>query len=204
MSNKIGMDSRDTRIVFATNNAHKLDEIKAILPAQIALLSLADIGFVADIPEPWPTLEENAMHKARIVYNFCKLPVFADDTGLEVDALGGQPGVLSARYAGTAKDPQANMQKLLAELLGKTNRQAQFRTVIAYICDLHEHCFEGIVRGTIREAGVGQKGFGYDPVFIPAGHKQSFAEMEQELKNKISHRGRAMEKFIAFLQESTQ
>lgn len=192
------------RLVFATNNAHKLEEIQAILGTKLSLLSLHDIGFDEEIPEPYLTLEENALHKARVVYRFCKLPVIADDTGLEVDVLGGRPGVYSARYAGDQKDSRANMQKVMQELEGLLDRKARFRTVIAFVSPIGEEFFEGIVTGTLLDEAVGNGGFGYDPIFVPEGYNQTFAQMPAELKNSISHRGRAIEKFMAFLQRQTQ
>lgn len=188
-------------IVFASNNKHKLHEIAAILGPEFKLKSLADIGCHQDIPEPWPSLEENALAKARFVYERYGLNCFADDTGLEVDALGGKPGVLSARYAGPGKDSRDNMLKLLEELKGTENRRARFRTVVALIQNGEKHLFEGIVEGNIIHAPQGEGGFGYDPVFVPDGYDQTFAELPPELKNTISHRFRAIEKLVGFLKE---
>lgn len=179
------------KLVFATNNRHKLDEMRAILGGKVELLSLADIGCHDDIPETAETLEGNALIKARHIYSKYGCSCFADDTGLEVDALGGEPGVYSARYAGESNDSEANMQKLLHNMAGKSERSAQFRTVIALIIDGEEHLFDGIVRGKIAEERRGGSGFGYDPIFVPDGYEESFAQMASEQKNSISHRSRA-------------
>lgn len=195
------------KIVFATNNEHKLGEIRAVVPANIQVLSLQDIGCHADIPETADTLEGNAMQKARYVWNHYHTSVFADDTGLEVDALNGRPGVYSARYAGgKGHDSEANMSKLLAELEGQQNRSARFRTVIALILDrggdgepiVKE--FEGEVKGCITTARQGASGFGYDPIFQPEGRGETFAEMGAEEKNKISHRARAVARLTQYLE----
>lgn len=188
------------QLVFATNNAHKLEEVRAILGNQFDILSLNDIHCHADIPETADTLEGNARLKARYIYEHYGMDCFADDTGLEVEALGGAPGVYSARYAGgEGHDSEANMRKLLAELKGKDNRRAQFRTAICLIEGGEEHLFEGIVRGSIIEARRGTSGFGYDPVFIPEGYSQTFAEMGNEEKNRISHRARAVQQLAGYL-----
>ena len=177
------------KFVFATNNRHKLDEVSDILGEKIDLLSLKAIHCDVDIPETGSTLEENALIKARYIYEHYQVDCFADDTGLEVEALGGAPGVYSARYAGgNGHDSEANMQKLLRELNGVENRKAQFRTVFALIINGKEHLFEGIVKGTISKERRGQSGFGYDPIFVPEGYTQSFAELGNDIKNKISHR----------------
>ncbi|TAL64903.1 MAG: non-canonical purine NTP diphosphatase [Bacteroidetes bacterium] len=190
-------------IVFASNNQHKIKEIKSILGNSFTLLSLSDINMEEDIPENELLLEGNALSKARYIYNATGMNVFADDTGLEIDALNGLPGVHSARFAGESKDHSANIEKVLS-LLGKTeNRKARFRTVIALIIDKKEYLFEGIVTGTIISEKRGTEGFGYDPVFIPEGKDQTFAEMELGEKNTISHRARAFEKLREFLQQST-
>lgn len=187
-------------IVFATNNAHKLDEVRAILGNKIEVLSLKDIGCDEDIPETADTLEGNALLKARYVNEHYNVDCFADDTGLEVEALDGAPGVYSARYAGgEGHDSEANMQKLLTELEGQNNRKARFRTAIMLIINDKQHLFEGIVNGEIATSRKGTSGFGYDPVFIPEGYKESFAEMGNEEKNKISHRAVATEKLCRFL-----
>lgn len=188
------------KLVFATNNAHKLDEIRAILGDRVEVLSLKDIHCEADIPETADTLEGNAALKAEYIYKNYGLDCFADDTGLEVEALGGAPGVYSARYAGgEGHDSEANMKKLLVELKGKTNRKAQFRTAICLIEDGTKHLFEGVVKGEIIEKKRGCSGFGYDPVFVPEGYTETFAEMGNEEKNKISHRARATQKLCDYL-----
>ena len=179
------------RLVFATNNKHKLEEMRAILGGKVELLSLADIDCHDDIPETADTLEGNALIKARYIYDKYGCACFADDTGLEVDALGGEPGVYSARYAGENNDSEANMRKLLQNLTGKSERSAQFRTVIALIIEGEEFLFDGIVRGRISEERMGNAGFGYDPIFVPDGYEESFAQMAAEQKNAISHRSRA-------------
>ena len=188
------------QIVFATNNAHKLSEIRAILGRQMDILSLADIGCHDDIPETADTLEGNALIKARWVKERYGFDCFADDTGLEVEALGGGPGVHTARYAYPDRhDPVANTRKLLAELHDKDNRAARFRTVIALIQGTDEHLFEGIVEGHITTEERGTEGFGYDPVFAPEGGEKTFAELGVEAKNNISHRARAVRKLADFL-----
>ena len=187
------------KLVFATNNAHKLEEIRAILGDEIEILSLKDIHCDADIPETADTLEGNAALKAEYVYRNYGMDCFADDTGLEVEALGGAPGVYSARYAGSSHDSEANMKKLLAELNGVTNRKAQFRTAICLIEKREKHLFEGIVIGAIIEARRGNSGFGYDPVFVPEGYAETFADMGNDEKNKISHRARAVQQLCAYL-----
>lgn len=179
------------KLVFATNNKHKLEEMRAILGGKVELLSLADIDCHDDIPETADTLEGNALIKARYIYDKYGCSCFADDTGLEVDALGGEPGVYSARYAGENNDSEANMRKLLQNLTGKSERTAQFRTVIALIIEGEEFLFDGIVRGRISEERMGSAGFGYDPIFVPDGYEESFAQMAAEQKNAISHRSRA-------------
>ena len=187
------------RFVFATNNAHKLEEVTAILGRKIDVLSMKDIGCNADIPETANTLKGNALLKARYVFDNYHLNCFADDTGLEVKVLDGAPGVYSARYAGEAHDSEANMKKLLKDMEHAENRKAQFRTVFALIIDGKEYLFEGIVKGEITKAGRGFSGFGYDPIFIPEGYTQTYAEMGSELKNKISHRALATKKLCEFL-----
>lgn len=186
-------------LVFATNNLHKLEEVRDILGGSFRIASLKEIGCTDDIPETADTLEGNALQKARYVKEKFGYDCFADDTGLEVEALGGAPGVFSARYAGPGHDSEANMQKLLKELERKTNRQAQFRTVVALLLDGEEYTFEGIVRGTILTERRGTAGFGYDPVFVPEGYAETFAEMGSEEKNRISHRARAVQKLADFL-----
>ena len=201
------------RIVFATNNQHKLQEIRDILGSDYEVVSLKEIGCDVDIPETGNTLEENALQKAQYVYDHYHVSCFADDTGLEVEALDGAPGVHSARYAeGTDHDSEANMAKLLRELDGKENRQARFRTVICYIakqdgcpCGCTSikkiHQFEGIVNGYIATEKHGTEGFGYDPIFVPEEYDQSFAELGEEIKNGISHRARAVAKLVEYLKK---
>ncbi|MFV0289824.1 MAG: non-canonical purine NTP diphosphatase [Mangrovibacterium sp.] len=187
------------KLVFATNNLNKLREVQAMLPESIELLSLADIDCKEDIPETQPTIEGNALQKARYIYQNYHYNCFADDTGLEIDALDGEPGVYSARYAGEAKNSDANMQKVLDNLQLQTNRKAQFKTIFALIIDGEEQLFEGIVRGEILEKRTGTLGFGYDPIFQAENTNQSFAEMSLDLKNKISHRAIATQKLVAYL-----
>ncbi len=187
------------KYVFATNNAHKLREIKAMLPQSIEILSLEEINCHVEIPETADTLEGNARIKARYVYEHYGLDCFADDTGLEVEALNGAPGVHTARYAGDNHDTEANIDKLLAELNGETNRKAKFRTVIALIEKGEEHLFEGVLEGEIAEKRCGDNGFGYDPVFIPQGTGKTFAELGPDTKNKISHRALAVAKLVDFI-----
>ena len=188
------------RIVFATNNAHKLSEVKAVLGEGYDLVTLKEVGITEDIPETGATLDENASIKARYVYERTGLDCFADDTGLEVEALNGAPGVRSARYATDGHDFAANNAKLLRELDGKENRNARFRTVISLIRNGVEEQVEGIIEGKIATSMSGSEGFGYDPLFIPKGHDVTFAEMSAEEKNAISHRGRAVAKLVEFLQ----
>ena len=190
---------RKKKFVFATNNAHKLEEVSAILKDKVELLSMKDINCTVDIPETADTLEGNALIKARFIFENYHSNCFADDTGLEVEALDGAPGVYSARYAGDAHNSEANMKKLLHDLEGAENRKAQFRTVFALIIDGKEHLFEGIVKGEIIRHRRGNSGFGYDPIFVPEGYTQTFAEMGNELKNKISHRALATNKLCKFL-----
>lgn len=198
------------KIIFATNNQHKLDEIRAILGSSFEVVSLSDIGCHEDIPETGDTLEDNALQKAQYIFDKYHLDVFADDTGLEVDALNGAPGVYSARYAGDGHDSEANMQKLLAELGDNDQRKARFRTVIALIenrdvcpCGCTSikqiHRFEGIVDGEIIREKRGGEGFGYDPIFQPEGYSQTFAELGLDIKNHISHRARATQKLAEYL-----
>ena len=188
------------KLVFATNNPHKLEEIRAILGSKLEILSLADIGCDADIPETAETLEGNALIKAHYVYDNYKLDCFADDTGLEVDALHGLPGVHTARYAYPDRhDPEANMVKLLEALRENNDRNARFRTVIALIEKGKEHLFEGVVEGVIAREKSGTQGFGYDPVFIPEGNSKTFAELGEDIKNTISHRARAVQKLAEHL-----
>lgn len=187
------------KLVFATNNRHKLEEITRMLKDKYEIISLEEIGCREEIPEDYETLQENALEKARYVKEHYGYDCFADDTGLEIEALGNRPGVYSARYAGPAKNSEDNMHKVLGEMKGEENRKARFRTVIALLLDGEEHFFEGIVEGKILEQQQGEIGFGYDPIFCPEGYRQSFAEMPMEQKNQISHRGQAVRKLAEFL-----
>lgn len=187
------------KLVFATNNAHKLEEIKSILGDKIEILSLKDINCFDDIPETATTLEGNAHLKALYVYEHYGLDCFADDTGLEVDALNGEPGVYSARYAGENHDSKANMLKLLANMKEKSDRKARFRTIISLIEKGSEHQFEGIVNGEITKEQRGTSGFGYDPIFKPENYDLTFAELGEDIKNKISHRAKAVNALCAYL-----
>lgn len=186
-------------IVFATNNEHKLRELQQMLGKQFTLLSLKDIDCYEDIPEESPTIEENSMDKAVYVHKKYGMDCFADDTGLEIEALDGRPGVLSARYAGNEKNMDKNIAKVLSELEDSTNRRARFKTVISLILNGQKYQFEGIVNGEIIENKRGKGGFGYDPVFMADGYDITFAEMNPEEKNKISHRGLAVKKLVEFL-----
>lgn len=189
------------KLVFATNNAHKLEEVAAILGEKVELLSLNDIDCHTDIPETANTLEGNALLKSSFIYTNYHLDCFADDTGLEVEALNGAPGVYSARYAeGEGHDAQANMLKLLHDLEGKENRKAQFRTAISLIMDGKKYLFEGVIKGEIIAEKRGDSGFGYDPIFRPEGYDMTFAELGNDIKNKISHRALAVQKLCEFLQ----
>lgn len=187
------------KFIFATNNLHKLEEVQQMLNNQFTLVSLKDMGCVEDIPENEPTIEGNALFKARYIYQKYGKDCFADDSGLEVEVLNNAPGVRSARYAGERKDSQENMNLLLENLKGKKNRKARFRTVIACVIDGQEFVFEGIINGEIKEQGFGKNGFGYDPIFCPEGYAQTFAELPSEVKNQISHRALAVQKFLLFL-----
>lgn len=186
-------------LVFATNNLHKLEEVKNITNHLVQIVSLSDIGCHDEIPETADTLEGNALQKARYIKEQYGYDCFADDTGLEVDTLDNAPGVYSARYAGPEHNAEANMQKLLHEMEGKPNRKARFRTVIALIREGKEYLFDGIINGVITEEKRGDSGFGYDPVFLPDGFTQTFAELGNDIKNKISHRALAVNKLAAFL-----
>jgi XTP/dITP diphosphohydrolase len=187
------------KLVFATNNLHKLHEIKQLLDDSIELLSLNDVGSADDIPENQDTLEGNAAEKAFFIFNKYGLNCFADDTGLEIEALNGEPGVYSARYAGEERNPENNMDLVLVKMDKIKNRKARFRTVISLVINGHETQFEGIVDGCILEEKRGNVGFGYDPIFQPEGLDLSFAEMPLDEKNKISHRGRAVQKLVEYL-----
>ena len=186
-------------IVFATNNTHKLEEVRAILGDSLQILSLQDIGCLEDIPETADTLEGNALLKAEYVYEHYGYDCFADDTGLEVETLDNAPGIYSARYAGPQKSDRDNMEKLLFKLTKKSSRSARFRTVIALIKEGKQYLFEGIVRGKIIEELRGDAGFGYDPIFMPEGYEQTFAELGNKIKNTISHRAEAVIKLKNFL-----
>jgi XTP/dITP diphosphohydrolase len=187
-------------LLFATNNAHKLSEVRSILGPDFQVLSLADVGFNEEVPETQDTIEGNAEQKARYVFEGQGMPVLADDSGLEVNALDGEPGVRSARYAGVHGNSAENIRLLLKKLEGIEDRSARFKCVLAYIDDAgHLHLFQGIVNGTLLTETRGKGGFGYDPIFVPEGYTQTFAEMADEEKNAISHRARALQKFTEFL-----
>lgn len=191
------------KICFTTNNAHKLGEVKEILGDSIDLLSLSDIGFQGEIPETHETLEENSLEKAQFIFDKFKIPVFSEDSGLEVDALGGKPGVHTAHYSGS-RDAVANMGKVLEELSVSDNRNAQFRAVMTYIdAQGNVQQFEGIVKGSIAQEISGTDGFGYDPIFIPEGYDKTFAELSSDIKNSISHRKRALENLVHFLKSNS-
>lgn len=187
------------RFVFATNNKHKLREVQEILGSEIEVITLQEAGIETEIPETQETIEGNALQKAQFIYDQLGIDCFADDTGLEIDALEGRPGVYSARYAGEGCSFQDNVDKVLEELKGVENRKAAFRCVICLILDGKPYSFEGRVDGRITEQSSGTGGFGYDPVFIPDGYTQTFAEMPPYLKNGVSHRGRAVEKMVRFI-----
>ena len=191
-------------ILFATHNAHKAEEVKALLPPGYSLLTLSDINWTLEIPEPFDTYEENAKAKAYFIFDRTGIPCFADDSGLAVDALKGEPGVRSARYAGPGRNSQDNIDKVLHELSGQTNRKASFCAVIAYVTANEIQLFKGIVGGNITYAPLGDSGFGYDPIFVPDGFVRTFGQMDSSLKNKISHRAKAMEKFVSFLSEHSR
>ena len=189
------------KLIFATNNQHKVEEMQAAIGNIFELLSLKEAGIDIDIPEPHDTLEENASEKSWTIYRLYNGNCFSEDSGLEVDALGGEPGVKSARYAGQDKTPGHNIDKLLLKLSGSTNRSAQFRTVISLIIEGKEYQFEGVCKGTIVEIPVGTKGFGYDPIFVPSGADKTFAQMVLKEKELYSHRKKAADKLVIFLQE---
>ena len=188
------------KIVFATNNMNKLSEISSILGGNFELQSLDNIGFSGDIPETNPTIKENASQKSHYIYDRYKVNVFADDTGMAVEALDGRPGVYSARYAGENATYQSNMLKVLEEMKGKTNRKAKFITVISLIIEGKEYFFEGIVNGIITTKPIGEEGFGYDPIFLPDNYDKTYAQMSAIEKNQMSHRGLATKKLVTFLQ----
>jgi len=187
------------KLIFATNNRHKADEIRAVTGNNLEIMTLQEAGIDIDIPEPFDSLEENAAGKSRTIFELTGTPCFSEDTGLEVKALGGEPGVKSARYAGDNRSFDANIEKLLSNLAGKEDKSARFRTVISLLIDGKETLFEGVCNGQITPNRRGQNGFGYDPVFIPAGAVKTFAEMDMLEKNQFSHRKKATEKLVAFL-----
>ena len=186
-------------IIFATNNEHKIKEIQSLVGSDFTIITLEQAGINIDIPEPHDTLQENAYEKAITIENITKQNCFSEDTGLEIEALNGEPGVKSARYAGGDRNFQANIDKVLEKLNGITNRKAQFRTVICLLWNKEVFYFEGICKGTIAENMHGGEGFGYDPIFIPEGSSKSFAEMTMEEKNKFSHRQKAVTQLFTFL-----
>ncbi len=187
------------RLIFATNNKHKLKEVSNMLSGMFGVVGLSELNFFEDIPETADNLQDNAEIKAKFIYNRFGINCFADDTGLEVEALGGAPGVLSARYAGEPTNSEKNIDKLLLALKNATNRRARFRTVIALVFEGKTYFFEGVVNGTIVEERLGFFGFGYDSVFVPEGYDKTFAQMSEKDKNLISHRGKAIEKLVDFL-----
>lgn len=189
------------KLVFATNNKNKIKEIKHLLNNSLEILSLEDIGCLEEIPETADTIEGNAIQKAKYVSDKYGYNCFADDTGLEIEALNGEPGIYSARYAGEQKNAEDNMNKVLEKLQGITNRNAQFKTIIALIIDGKTTCFEGIIKGEMTTQRSGSEGFGYDPIFKPNGYKLTFSEMDLPLKNKISHRALATFKLIDYLKQ---
>jgi XTP/dITP diphosphohydrolase len=186
-------------IIFASNNRHKADEIKRIMGNGFNIITLKDADINIDIPEPFDTLEANASEKAVTIHKLTNKNCFSEDTGLEVEALNGEPGVKSARYAGEGKDFKANIDKLLHNMQGRQNHSARFRTVIVLIWHTHEYCFEGICKGQVIDTPRGDNGFGYDPVFIPDGSEKTFAEMTMDEKNEFSHRRKAIDKLVEFL-----
>jgi len=187
------------RLCFATNNAHKLEEVQAMMPAHLEIISLKDIGCTEELPENQRTIEGNALEKAQFIFEKFGIDCFADDTGLEVDSLGGEPGVDTAHYAGPERDAQKNMDLLLKNLQGKANRNARFKTVFALFWQGEMYSFEGLVKGRISTEKKGDQGFGYDPIFIPEGFSESFAELGSEIKNRLSHRAAATKQLVAFL-----
>ena len=188
-------------LLFATGNPNKIREVNEMLSDAWTVRSILDMGIEEELPENQDTLEGNALEKARYIYELTGQDCFSEDTGLEIDALGGAPGVYTARYGGDAKDPQANIRKVLQELKDTTDRKARFRTVIALILDGQEYLFEGIAPGEIRQESSGSGGFGYDPIFQPEGYDITFAQMDPVTKNRISHRGQAVGKLVAFLKD---
>tara|TARA_B110000003_G_C16602500_1_gene516219 strand:+ start:167 stop:739 length:573 start_codon:yes stop_codon:yes gene_type:complete len=187
------------KLVFATNNQNKLSEIRSLVPKGIEILSLKDINCNEELPETNPTLHENALQKAKYIFDNYGINCFADDTGLEIEALGGEPGVYSARYAGEHCKAEDNMKKVLDKLDGKNNRKAKFKTVIALIINGEETLFEGECKGSMTKKRSGAKGFGYDPIFRPEGYELTFAEMNKDEKGKISHRGKSVKELVTYL-----
>lgn len=187
------------KLIFATNNQHKVDEIRSVVGNNLEIITLKEAGIDIDIPEPYDTLEENASGKSRTIFEMTATNCFSEDTGLEVTTLNGEPGVKSARYAGDNRSFDANIDKLLIKLAGKADRSARFRTVISLLIDGTETLFEGICDGQIVDKRRGEQGFGYDPVFVPTGSAKTFAEMDMKEKNQFSHRKKATEKLVAFL-----
>jgi XTP/dITP diphosphohydrolase len=189
------------KLIFATNNQHKISEIRQALPSWFSIITLSEAGIDTDIPEPHDTLQDNAAEKARVIHQMTGTDCFSEDTGLEVPALNNEPGVHSARYAGEDRSFQKNIEKLLFRLEGRTDREARFRTVICLLLGGKEHFFEGICPGRIAEQPSGAEGFGYDPVFVPEGAEKTFAEMSLEEKNSFSHRRKALDKLVVFLND---
>lgn len=187
------------KLIFATHNRHKVQEIQDLVPPLIKVVPLAEAGIHREIPEPHPTLQENAAEKARTIYALTGTACFGEDTGLEVDALNGEPGVHSARYAGSDGNSEQNVDKLLSNLVGQSNRKARFRTIICLVLDGKAWYFDGICEGSITQTRKGSKGFGYDPVFVPLGMNRTFAEMDRTEKNRFSHRAKAVSGLVAFL-----
>jgi XTP/dITP diphosphohydrolase len=194
--------TENMKLIFATNNQHKVDEIRAVLPSSFDVVTLKEAGINIDIPEPHDTLQENAREKAITIYKMTGTNCFSEDTGLEVFSLNGEPGVKSARYAGDDKSFQKNIEKLLTKLEGKEDRRAQFRTVVCLIVNGEEHFFEGVSKGRIIAAQKGSGGFGYDPIFVPDEEERTFAEMSLEEKNRFSHRRKAVDQLVSFLSQS--
>lgn len=190
------------KLVFATNNEHKVKEIKAVVPTSITIITLKEAGINIDIPEPHNTLEANAFEKVRTIHQLTQTNCFGEDTGLEVTALNGEPGVFSARYSGQESTSEKNIAKLLNKLTQQHNRSAQFRTVVALILNNQEHYFEGICKGFITTAPAGSGGFGYDAIFVPEGATKTFAQMSLDEKNQYSHRRKAVDKLVTFLNNS--
>ncbi|MEX2485578.1 MAG: RdgB/HAM1 family non-canonical purine NTP pyrophosphatase [Brumimicrobium sp.] len=195
------MSKETITLVFATQNANKAKEIQSLLPSHVVVKTLSEIGCTDEIPETQPDLQGNALQKAKYVRDKYRVNCFADDTGLEIDALNGEPGVYSARYAGPEKNSEKNMDLVLQKLKDHPSRKANFRTVVALILDNETHFFEGIVNGEIRNKRVGNDGFGYDPIFEPENCGRTFAEMSMDEKNRMSHRGRAIEKMVTFFND---